>query len=265
RRPGYDWGRGSARRTAVRLDRQSPARLARSKHEPVRHLAARATRTAGLTMDPRTTTVLDEARAAAVPLTSVNDPLWYKDAVIYQTHIKAFFDANNDGIGDFEGLIQKLDYIQELGISAIWLLPFYPSPLRDDGYDIADYRTVNPSYGTLRDVRRLIHETHRRGLRLITELVINHTSDQHPWFQRARRARSGSRWRDYYVWSDTDQAYRDARIIFIDTEKSNWTWDAEAQAYFWHRFYSHQPDLNFDNPSVLREVLNTMHYWLGMG
>ncbi|MGD9507110.1 MAG: maltose alpha-D-glucosyltransferase [Geminicoccaceae bacterium] len=197
--------------------------------------------------------------------TTASDPQWYKDAVIYQTHVKAFFDANNDGVGDLEGLIAKLDYIQELGVSAIWLLPFYPSPLRDDGYDIADYREVNPSYGTMRDVRRLIHEAHRRGLRVITELVINHTSDQHAWFQRARRSRPGSTKRNYYVWSDTDQKYRDTRIIFLDTEKSNWTWDPEAKAYFWHRFYSHQPDLNFDNPAVMQQILSLLHYWLEMG
>ena len=185
--------------------------------------------------------------------------------MIYQTHIKAFFDANGDGVGDFEGLIEKLDYIRELGVSAIWLLPFYPSPLRDDGYDIADYRAVNPAFGVLKDVRRLVQEAHRRGLRVITELVINHTSDQHPWFQRARRAKPGSIWRDYYVWSDTDKKYADTRIIFTDTEKSNWTWDHEAGAYFWHRFYSHQPDLNFDNPRVMKEVLGALHYWLEMG
>ena len=200
-----------------------------------------------------------------VGTTTQPDRDWYKDAVIYQTHVKAYHDANGDGIGDFEGLIAKLDYIQSLGVSAIWLLPFYPSPLRDDGYDIADYRTVHPSYGTLKDARRLIQEAHRRGLRVITELVINHTSDQHPWFQRARRARPGSTKRNYYVWSDTDRKYQDTRIIFLDTEKSNWTWDAEAKAYFWHRFYSHQPDLNFDNPAVMQQVLNLLHYWLEMG
>ncbi len=195
----------------------------------------------------------------------MTDPLWYKDAVIYQTHIKAFFDADNDGVGDFEGLIQKLDYIQDLGVDTVWLLPFYPSPLRDDGYDIQDYRSVNPTYGSMSDVRRLVKEVKKRGLRLVTELVINHTSDQHPWFQRARRAKPGSNHRDYYVWSDTDQKYQDTRIIFLDTEKSNWSWDAEAGAYYWHRFYSHQPDLNFDNPAVMREVLNLLHYWLKLG
>ncbi|MFL5338356.1 MAG: alpha-amylase family glycosyl hydrolase, partial [Geminicoccaceae bacterium] len=207
----------------------------------------------------------DDLQPTAASVAAPPDPHWYKDAVIYQTHVKAFFDANGDGIGDFEGMIAKLDYIQELGVSTIWLLPFYPSPLRDDGYDIADYRNVHSAYGTLRDVRRLIHEAHRRGLRVITELVINHTSDQHPWFQRARRARPGSTKRNYYVWSDTDKKYQDTRIIFLDTEKSNWTWDPEAQAYFWHRFYSHQPDLNFDNPAVMHQVLNALHYWLEMG
>jgi maltose alpha-D-glucosyltransferase / alpha-amylase len=193
------------------------------------------------------------------------DRLWYKDAIIYQLHVKAFFDANNDGIGDFAGLTQKLDYLQDLGVTALWLLPFYPSPLRDDGYDIADYRNVNPNYGTMRDFRTFVRECHDRGLRVITELVINHTSDQHPWFQRARTAKPGSAHRDYYVWSDTDQKYLGTRIIFLDTEKSNWTWDPVAQAYFWHRFYSHQPDLNFDNPKLIREVTNVLHYWMKMG
>jgi len=193
------------------------------------------------------------------------DPLWYKDAIIYQTHVKAFFDSNNDGVGDFDGLIQKLDYIADLGVDTIWLLPFYPSPLRDDGYDIQDYRSVHPAYGTRADIRRLVREAKKRDLRLIFELVINHTSDQHPWFQRARRAKPGTVQRNYYVWSDTDQKYQDSRIIFLDTEKSNWTWDPEAQAYFWHRFYSHQPDLNFDNPAVLREVLAVLHHWLKLG
>jgi maltose alpha-D-glucosyltransferase/alpha-amylase len=194
-----------------------------------------------------------------------DDPLWFKDAVIYQLHIKSFFDANNDGTGDFAGLIAKLDYIAELGVNTIWLLPFYPSPRRDDGYDIAEYRGVNPDYGTLSDARKFIKAAHARGLRVITELVVNHTSDQHPWFQRARRAKPGSVARNYYVWSDNDQAYAGTRVIFIDTEKSNWTWDPVAGAYFWHRFYSHQPDLNFDNPHVLREVLSVMRFWLEMG
>ncbi|MFZ4408887.1 MAG: maltose alpha-D-glucosyltransferase [Paracraurococcus sp.] len=197
--------------------------------------------------------------------THARDPLWYRDAVIYQLHVKSFFDANDDGIGDFAGLLQKLDYIAELGVDTLWLLPFYPSPLRDDGYDIADYRGVNESYGTLQDVRRFVREAHARGLKVITELVINHTSDQHPWFQRARAAPPGSSHRDYYVWSDTDQKYADTRIIFLDTEKSNWTWDPVAGRYFWHRFYSHQPDLNFENPRVLTEVLNVMRYWLDIG
>jgi maltose alpha-D-glucosyltransferase/alpha-amylase len=190
---------------------------------------------------------------------------WYKDAIIYQLHIKAFMDANNDGIGDFAGLIDRLDYVAELGVTAIWLLPFYVSPLRDDGYDIADYREINPNYGRQEDFQRLVDEAHARGLRVITELVINHTSDQHPWFQRARLAPAGSPERDFYVWSDSDAKFPETRIIFIDTEKSNWTFDAEAGAFYWHRFYSHQPDLNFDNPEVLKEVLSVMRYWLDMG
>jgi maltose alpha-D-glucosyltransferase/alpha-amylase len=194
-----------------------------------------------------------------------SDPLWYKDAVIYQLHVKSFFDSNGDGIGDFRGLREKLDYIVELGVTAIWLLPFYPSPLRDDGYDIAEYRGVNPDYGDMADVRQFIRAAHERGLRVITELVINHTSDQHPWFQRARRAKPGSAARNFYVWSDTDEKYQGTRIIFLDTEKSNWTWDEEAQAYYWHRFYSHQPDLNFDNPRVLEAVIKVMRFWLDMG
>jgi maltose alpha-D-glucosyltransferase/alpha-amylase len=194
-----------------------------------------------------------------------DDPLWYKDAVIYQVHIKSFFDSNNDGVGDFPGLIEKLDYIAQLGVNAIWLLPFYPSPRRDDGYDIADYRNVHPEYGTMADVKRFIHEAHKRDIRVITELVVNHTSDQHPWFQRARAAKPGSAHRDFYVWSDNEQKYSGTRIIFVDTEKSNWTWDETAGAYYWHRFFSHQPDLNFDNPRVLKEVLNIMRFWLDLG
>ncbi|ROO31675.1 maltose alpha-D-glucosyltransferase [Pseudomonas sp. 7SR1] len=197
--------------------------------------------------------------------TFIKDPLWYKDAVIYQVHVKSYFDSNNDGIGDFPGLIEKLDYIADLGVNTIWLLPFYPSPRRDDGYDIAEYRGVSPDYGTMGDARRFIAEAHKRNLRVITELVINHTSDQHPWFQRARKAKKGSKARDFYVWSDDDHKYDGTRIIFLDTEKSNWTWDPVAGQYFWHRFYSHQPDLNFDNPQVIKAVLSVMRYWLDMG
>ncbi|RFC66042.1 maltose alpha-D-glucosyltransferase [Fulvimarina endophytica] len=192
-------------------------------------------------------------------------PDWYKDAIIYQLHVKTFADSNSDGIGDFAGLLSKLDYIQELGVTAIWLLPFYPSPLRDDGYDISDYRSVNPSYGNIEDVERLIEEAHKRGMKIITELVINHTSDQHPWFQAARNAPKGSPERDFYVWADDDKGYDLTRIIFTDTETSNWTWDPVAKQYFWHRFFSHQPDLNFDNPKVMEEVLSVMHFWLDKG
>jgi maltose alpha-D-glucosyltransferase / alpha-amylase len=194
-----------------------------------------------------------------------SNPLWFKTALVYEAHVKAFHDSNNDGIGDFEGMRQKLDYLQDLGITALWLLPFYPSPLKDDGYDIAKYRGIHPSYGTMRDFRRLVRACHDRGIRVITELVINHTSDQHRWFQTARRAKPGSAARDFYVWSDSDQGYRDARIIFRDTEKSNWTWDPVAKAYYWHRFYSHQPDLNFDNPKLLAEIIKVMRFWLDTG
>ncbi len=194
-----------------------------------------------------------------------SDKYWYRDAVIYQLHVKAFMDSDGDGVGDFEGLTRSLDYVKDLGATAIWVMPFYPSPLRDDGYDIADYAGINPSYGTMRDFRRFIREAHDRGLRVITELVINHTSDQHPWFQRARRSAPGSAARDFYVWSDTDKKYAGTRIIFLDTEPSNWSWDPVAQAYYWHRFYSHQPDLNFDNPRVMRAVISTMRRWLDMG
>ena len=190
---------------------------------------------------------------------------WYKDAIIYELHIKAFFDSNGDGIGDFEGLMQKLDYLEDLGVTAIWLLPFYPSPLRDDGYDIADYYSINSSYGNVEDFKIFLEEAHNRGLKVITELVINHTSDQHEWFQKARKAPAGSEERDYYVWSDDPHKYKDARIIFTDTEPSNWSWDAEAQSYYWHRFFSHQPDLNFDNPKVQQEVFDILDYWCKMG
>ncbi len=193
------------------------------------------------------------------------DPLWYKDAVIYELHVKAFADSNGDGIGDFPGLTGKLDYIKDLGVNTIWLLPFYPSPLKDDGYDIANYGDVHPDYGTKADFRNFIREAHRRDLKVITELVINHTSDQHPWFQAARRAPPGSPKRDYYVWSDTDQKWLETRIIFTDTESSNWAWDPVAKAYYWHRFFSHQPDLNFANPSVIKAVIRVMRQWFDMG
>ena len=196
---------------------------------------------------------------------SATDPLWYKDAVIYELHVRAFMDSNDDGIGDFPGLMSKLDYLQDLGVTCLWLLPFFPSPLRDDGYDIANYTDVNPSYGTIDDFKQFLDAAHARGMQVMIELVINHTSDQHPWFQRARRAPKGSPERELYVWSDTDQLYKDARIIFTDTEKSNWTWDDLAQQYYWHRFFSHQPDLNFDNPAVMEEVLTAMRFWLDMG
>jgi len=191
--------------------------------------------------------------------------LWYKSGVIYELHVRAFHDSTGDGTGDFPGLTLKLDYLRDLGVTAIWLLPFYPSPLKDDGYDIADYYGVHPRYGKLSDFKVFLREAHRRGLRVITELVLNHTSDQHPWFQRARRAKPGSRWRDYYVWSDTSEKYQGTRVIFKDTEISNWTWDPVADAYFWHRFYSHQPDLNFDNPVVEQEMFKIVDFWLGLG
>lgn len=193
------------------------------------------------------------------------DSLWFKQAIIYQVHVKGFYDLNRDGIGDFAGLREKLSYLESLGITAIWLLPFYPSPMKDDGYDIADYYDVNPAYGCLNDFRRFLREAHQRGIRVITELVINHTSDQHAWFQRARRSKPGSIWRDYYVWSDNPNQYKDARIIFQDFEVSNWTWDYVAQAYYWHRFYSHQPDLNFESPHVQKEVFRALDFWFELG
>ncbi len=198
-------------------------------------------------------------------LGSASDPLWYKDAIIYELHVRAFADSNNDGIGDFQGLIGKLDYLQDLGVTCIWLLPFMPSPLRDDGYDIANYTDVNPSYGTLNDFKQFLDAAHKRNIQVMIELVINHTSDQHPWFKAARLAPPGSPERDMYVWSDTDQKYQGVRIIFTDTEKSNWTWDDTAKAFYWHRFFSHQPDLNFDHPRVMHEVLTAMRFWLDMG
>jgi maltose alpha-D-glucosyltransferase / alpha-amylase len=209
------------------------------------------------------------ATATAAPRTrsgisGPEDPLWFKDAILYEVHVKAFFDSNADGIGDFHGLMEKLDYLQDLGVSAIWLLPTFPSPLRDDGYDISDYYSVQPAYGSLQDFQDFVEAAHSRGLRVITELVMNHTSDQHPWFQEARRD-PDSPYHDFYVWSDTDERYKDARIIFTDTEVSNWTWDPVARKYFWHRFFSHQPDLNFDNPRVQEEMIKILRFWLDMG
>ncbi len=206
------------------------------------------------------------ASASSIKLSSTGkDPLWYKKAVIYQAHVRSFCDSDANGIGDFRGLTSKLDYLQDLGVTAIWLLPFYPSPLRDEGYDIANYTEINPIYGDLSDFKEFLHEAHRRGLRVVTELVINHTSDQHEWFQKSRRAKPGSKWRDFYVWSDTQEKYKEARIIFKDFEPSNWTWDPVAQAFFWHRFYAHQPDLNFDNPEVHKEIIKVFDFWLEMG
>ncbi len=206
-----------------------------------------------------------EVRVPAKRPGNARDPLWYKDAIIYQVHVRTYFDSNGDGIGDFPGLTAKLDYIQRLGVNTIWLLPFYPSPLKDDGYDIAHYEGVHRSYGTLKDFKTFLREAHERGIQVVTELVINHTSDQHPWFQAARKAPPDSTKRAFYVWSDTPDKYAGVRIIFQDTEKSNWSWDAEAKQYFWHRFFSHQPDLNFDNPRVKRAVLKVMKFWMDLG
>ena len=198
----------------------------------------------------------------AVPKTS--DPLWYKDAVIYQLHVKTFADGNGDGVGDFKGLTGKLSYLRDLGLNCLWLLPMYPSPFRDDGYDIADYRSIHPSYGTLDDFAEFLDAAHAHRLRVVTELVLNHTSDQHAWFKEARRSRDDPR-RDWYVWSDTDDRYAGVRIIFVDTERSNWAWDADSKQYYWHRFFSHQPDLNYDNPLVREEMWNVMKFWLDLG
>ncbi len=203
-------------------------------------------------------------KVAGNPAEPGADPLWYKDAVIYELHARAFHDSNGDGIGDFPGLLQNLDYVQDLGVTAIWLLPFYPSPLKDDGYDISDYTGINPSYGDLDDFKKLLEQAHRRNLRVITELVINHTSDQHPWFQESRSSRTNPR-RDWYVWSDSDDRYRGVRIIFKDTELSNWAWDPISKAYYWHRFFSHQPDLNYDNPAVREEIWKILKFWADMG
>ena len=193
-----------------------------------------------------------------------DDPLWFKSAIIYELHVRAFFDSNGDGKGDIQGLITKLPYLQDLGVNCLWLLPMYPSPLRDDGYDIADFYSIHPDYGTIEDFQHLVDAAHARGIRILTELVVNHTSDQHPWFQEARSSPESPR-HNWYVWSDTDQKYQGARIIFTDTERSNWTWDPVAKQYYWHRFFSHQPDLNYDNPEVQEEMLNVMRFWLRMG
>ena len=192
------------------------------------------------------------------------DQLWYKDAIIYQVHVRTFFDTNADGIGDFRGLAQKLDYLQELGVNAIWLMPFFPSPLRDDGYDIADYYSVHASYGNLEDFKSFLQAAHERGIRVIVELVLNHTSDQHPWFQESRKSKDNPK-RDWYVWSDTDTKYQGVRIIFVDTELSNWAWDPVSKEYYWHRFFSHQPDLNYDNPAVREEMWNVVKFWVELG
>src|ERR687891_1195001 len=195
----------------------------------------------------------------------MRDPLWYRDAIIYELHVRAFHDSSADGIGDFRGLTRRLNYLADLGVTALWLLPFYPSPLRDDGYDIADYTSVHPAYGTVRDFRAFLRAAHERGLRVITEVVMNHTSDQHPWFVRARKAAAGTVERDFYVWSDTSERYREARVIFKDFETSNWAYDQTTGQYYWHRFYSHQPDLNFDNPHVRRAMFDVVEFWLDIG
>ncbi|MCI0546597.1 MAG: maltose alpha-D-glucosyltransferase [Candidatus Rokubacteria bacterium] len=196
--------------------------------------------------------------------TSSPDPLWYRDAIFYEVHVRAFKDGNDDGIGDFVGLTQRLDYLKDLGVDCLWLLPFYPSPLKDDGYDVADYRAIHPDYGTMADFERFLEAAHGRGIRVIADLVVNHTSDQHAWFREARRSPT-SPFREYYVWSDTDDRYRDARIIFIDSEPSNWSWDPVAKQYYWHRFFHHQPDLNFDSPAVRQEMQDIVDFWLGKG
>ncbi len=221
------------------------------------------TRTGALPLELRESSALRQSEHGLI--TSSKEVCWYKDAILYEVHVRAFLDSNADGVGDFRGLTQRLDYIAELGVTAIWLLPFYPSPLKDDGYDIADYYSINPIYGTLRDFKVFLFEAHARKLRVITELVVNHTSDQHPWFQRSRRAPPDSIWRNFYVWSNTPEKYREARIIFRDFEPSNWTWDPLAQSYYWHRFYSHQPDLNYDNPHVHKEIERVLDFWLDLG
>ncbi|HYM25200.1 MAG TPA: maltose alpha-D-glucosyltransferase [Vicinamibacterales bacterium] len=214
---------------------------------------------------PTTTPTIPADAVTTAPVAAEGDPLWYKDAIIYQAHVKSFFDRNNDGVGDFPGITQKLDYLQSLGITCLWLLPFFPSPLRDDGYDISDYCSIHPAYGTLDDFKALVRAAHERHIKVLIELVVNHTSDQHPWFQRARLAPKGSPERDFYVWSDSDRKYPETRIIFLDSEKSNWTYDAVAGQYYWHRFFSHQPDLNHNNSAVVDAVIDVMRFWLDLG
>jgi maltose alpha-D-glucosyltransferase / alpha-amylase len=214
------------------------------------------------TLDAVAATLPRNAKELVLPLKP--EPGWYKDAIIYQIHVRSFYDSNGDGIGDFQGIAQRLDYVQELGANTIWLMPFFPSPLRDDGYDISDYRSVHPSYGTLEDFRTFLDTAHNLGIRVIIEMVLNHTSDQHPWFQESRSSRDNPR-RDWYVWNDSDTVYRGTRIIFLDTELSNWGWDPVSKQYYWHRFFSHQPDLNWDNPAVRAEMWNIMKFWLDMG
>ena len=265
RYPGRHGRRSPQRRRGRKPDhrRAPPGRMGR--HPAAHRSGARSRPAVPLPGVRRAMNVLSSIDAKELPIKDVSDELWYKDAIIYQLHVKAFADSNNDGIGDFAGLTEKLDYLQDLGVTALWLLPFYPSPGRDDGYDIADYGAINPDFGTMKDFRRFIAEAKARGLRVITELVINHTSDQHHWFKRARRSEPKSSARNWYVWSDTDQKYQGTRIIFTDTEKSNWTWDPEAGQFYWHRFFSHQPDLNFDNPRVVRALVQVMRRWLDIG
>ncbi|MEO5723843.1 MAG: alpha-amylase family glycosyl hydrolase, partial [Ilumatobacteraceae bacterium] len=198
-------------------------------------------------------------------MSNVRPPQWYRDIVIYQLHVRSFCDSNGDGIGDLDGLTSKLDYFVELGVNAVWLLPFFPSPLRDDGYDIADYRNVNPHYGNMASFKRFLRAAHDRDLKVIIELVMNHSSDTHPWFQRARNSPPGSRYRNFYVWSDDPNKYSDTRIIFLDTETSNWSWDPVAGSYYWHRFYSHQPDFNFDSPDVRKAMFSALDHWFKIG
>src|SRR5947208_727828 len=215
--------------------------------------------------EQETTALNQEPALIRQTQTMVGDPVWYKDAIIYEVHVRSFYDSVDDGMGDFPGLTEKLDYIQDLGVTTIWILPFCPSPWKDDGYDISDYTSVHPAYGSLRDFEAFLHQAHRRRLRVISELVLNHSSDQHAWFQRSRRAKPGSHWRNFYVWSDTPEKYKEARIIFKDFEPSNWTYDPIAKAYYWHRFFAHQPDLNYDYPPVRKAMLQAMDFWLDMG